>query len=335
MQKEVDPAESADSMDGTTDETPIRETEKAIAATAGTPAPGHLQPAHSNLIDITLNDGGESLSQAPRSTGQKRKSRPPENNESELERGSGRNQAHSSRTVPPSLVAKQADKSSESGARHQDSLRPAKRQRSKFLPESTTKQGRLPIPPNPPGRSSIALIPAAFLAGSSKLSSYFPGKLLTNDSMTFLDAVQRLHIEGTYALAQFRFEEGRLQSGELFRHLLSYTRQMLRHWHALEMSLPHALGEARDEEDVLPNFPGRPLSSGSVVPLNTEQTRHVEDVYRELIQYKADIDDDEADAYDHLLGCMEQLFHHSRALQAWVMKANWLEDDKNPDKLNG
>ena len=159
--------------------------------------------------------------------------------------------------------------------------RPAKRPRSGGDRNGAEAQ----IPANPPDRSFIAVVSVqAEPLGAGP--SNFPGNLLTNDSMKCLDPGQLRHVESTYAYARFLFDMGDLEYKQL-RPVLGYIRQLLLHARALDRSSPGALSEARDAANVLPNFPGRPLTDESDVPLDTEQLHHMREAYCRFIRLKS------------------------------------------------
>ena len=126
-----------------------------------------------------------------------------------------------------------------------------------------------------------------------------------------------------YAYARFLFDMGDLESKQL-RFVLGYIRQLLLHARALARWSPGWLSEARDAADVLPNFPGRPLTDESDAPLDTdvildtEQLHHVREAYCRFIRLKSKARGSGEMDYDYLLGCMEQLLHHIRRLEAEV-----------------
>ena len=207
-------------------------------------------------------------------------------------------------------------------ADNSDPHRPAKRPRS----GGERNGGETQIPANAPGRSFIAVVSIQSALEARALDarpSYFPGNLLTNDSINCLELGQLRHIEATYAYARFLFDMGDLESKQL-RPVLGYIRQLLLHARALARWSPGWLSEARDAADVLPNFPGRPLTDESNVPLDTdvildtEQLHHMREAYCRFIRLKSKLQGPEKREYDYLLGCMEQLLHHVRGLEAEV-----------------
>ncbi|KAB5549388.1 hypothetical protein GE09DRAFT_172541 [Coniochaeta sp. 2T2.1] len=228
----------------------------------------------------------------------------------------------------PSTRGTDGRKRSSSGA----IVESAKRQKTS---DTDGEQSWTPIPHRPPHRAFIAtttmqdIVPQA--STLNKDAPYYPGPPLTNDTVGVLTIGQIRHITTTYAYAEYLFKGDDLR--EEFRLLLGYIRQLLRH----DMAVPLwrcDLGKARANANVLPNFPGMPLGECicSETPLDAGQLSHIRDVYENFFKTETKKwDSGDKAAYEYLLGCMEQLIHHSRGLRARGLDVNHVETRGGPD----
>lgn len=180
-------------------------------------------------------------------------------------------------------------------------------------------QGCKPLPDDwrstQPGRAYIAATQVrdnkSAPLPSDKELSHFPGQPITKDSGGTLRPDQWRHIRTTYAFARYLLdEEAYNKISEACRMPLGYIRQLLWHTGDFEnetaIALDAVMEKARSDYDVLPTFPGIPLTDcfGS---LSLTQFKHLEETYQHLVTEIDQMSDDEN--YKYLLAIWEQLIY--------------------------